>query len=86
MALYDIANRRTIAEKGGIEAVFRAMTQHSHHEDVQYYGCSMMYYMVGLKSARPAIREGKAVIDAAWDNFSNNAKIKGYLEAVYAIW
>ena len=78
------ANRRTIAEKGGIEAVFRAMTQHSHHEDVQQWGCGMMYMMVYCESVRPAIREGKAVMDAARNNFPNNADIKKYLNDVYA--
>ena len=78
------ANRRTIAKKGGIEAVFRAMTQHSHHEDVQSNGCFMMYKMVKCESARPAIREGKAVMDAARNNFPNNGMIKRYLDDVYA--
>ena len=77
------ANRRTIAEKGGIEAAFRAMTQHSHDEDVQRWGCYMMCRMVDCASVRPAIREGKAVMDAARNNFPNNDSIKNYLDAVY---
>eukprot|EP00505_MAST-04D_sp_SCG-Rhode-Island_P003745 Stramenopile-MAST_4_protein_3745 len=77
------ANRPTIAEKGGIEAVFHAMTQHSHHEDVQYWGCYMMSYMVFLESARPAIRKGKAVMDAARNNFPNNRNIQRYLKEIY---
>ena len=78
------ANQRTIAEKGGIEAVFRAMTQHSHHEGVQEWGCYMMCKMVDCESVRPAIREGKAVMDAARNNFPNNANIEKYLKDVYA--
>ena len=83
VARYDVA-RPIIAEKGGIEAAFRAMTQHSHHEGVQWYGCYMMSSMVGCESARPAIREGKAVMDAARNNFPNNDNIKKYLKKVYA--
>ena len=78
------AFRPTIVEKGGIEAVFHAMTQHSHHEQVQRYGCYVMYMMVNLESARPAIRKGKAVMDAARNNFPNNSEIKRYLKHVYA--
>ena len=79
VAAYNDANQRTIAEKGGIEAVFRAMTQHSHHEGVQEQGCSMMLgCMVYCESARPAIREGKAVTDAALSNFPNNDCIRWY--------
>ena len=78
------ANRRIIAEKGGIEAAFRAMKQHSHDEEVQQGGCSMMYYMVDCESARPAVREGKALMDAARNNFPNNAHIKRRLKDVYA--
>ena len=74
----------TLAEKGGIEAAFRAMTQHSHHEGVQANGCFMMYMMVDCESVRPAIREGKAVMDAARNNFPNNARIKQFLKDVYA--
>ena len=83
VACANDANRRTIAEKGGIEAVFRAMTQHSHHEWVLRRGCFMMYAMVGCESVRPAIREGKAVMDAARNNFPNNANIKTWLDDVY---
>ncbi len=88
MALGDVAwnnaaNQRTIAEKGGVEAVFHAMTQHSHHEQVQRQGCYVMYMMVDLESARPAIRKGKAVMDAARNNFPNNSNIKRYLGDVY---
>ena len=43
----------------------------------------MMYQMVYLESARPAIRKGKAVMDAARNNFPNNRSIKLYLEVVY---
>ena len=77
------ANRRTIAEKGGIEAAFRAMTQHSHDEVVQRLGCYMMRQMVHCESARPAVREGKAVMDAARNNFPNNGNIKDYIDDVY---
>jgi hypothetical protein len=77
------ATHPTIAEKGGIEAVFHAMTQHSHHEDVQQEGCRVMYFMVSLKSARPAIRKGKAVMDAARNNFPNHGGIKTWLNYVY---
>ena len=83
VATRNAATRRTIAEKGGIEAVFHAMTQHSHHEGVQEWGCYVMYYMVDLESARPAIRKGKAVMDAARNNFPNNSDIKLYLNIVY---
>ena len=75
--------RRTIAEKGGIKAAFHAMTQHSHHEGVQRCGCYMMCIMVDLKSARPAIRKGKALMDAARNNFPNNSDIKRWLDDVY---
>ena len=44
----------------------------------------MMYFMVDCESVRPAIREGKAVMDAARNNFPNNDNIKRYLEDVYA--
>ena len=84
VAFKNAANQRTIAEKGGIEAAFRAMTQHSHHEDVQKNGCLMMYFMVDCESVRPAIREGKAVMDAARNNFPNNDWIKDWLKDVYA--
>ena len=57
--------------------------EHSHHEDVQDNGCYMMYHMVDCESVRPAIREGKAVMDAARNNFPNNADIKRYLKWVY---
>ena len=77
------ANRPIIAEKGGIEAAFHAMTQHSDHEEVQDYGCFMMWHMVRCESVRPAIREGKAVMDAARNNFPNNDYIKQNLEWVY---
>jgi hypothetical protein len=80
---WNDANKRIIAEKGGIEAAFRAMTYHSHHEGVQRWGCYMMYFMVDLASARPAIREGKAVMNAARNNFPNNDQIKTYLDEVY---
>ena len=80
---WNAATRPTIAEKGGIEAVFHAMTQHSHHEEVQYWGCGVMYCMVHLESARPAIRKGKAVMDAARNNFPNNSDIKLYLDDIY---
>ena len=83
VAALNAAARPIIAEKGGIEAVFRAMTQHSHHEDVQDNGCYMMCWMVKCKSARPAIREGKAVMDAARNNFPDNADIKECLNDVY---
>ena len=84
VAANNPANQRTIAEKGGIEAVFHAMTQHSHHEGVQRCGCEVMWYMVGLcESARPAIRKGKAVMDAARNNFPNNRNIKHYLNYIY---
>ena len=43
----------------------------------------MMYMMVLLESARPAIRKGKAVMDAARNNFPNNSNIKTYLNDVY---
>ncbi len=76
VAAWNDANQRTIAEKGGIEAAFRAMTQHSHHEGVQQWGCFMMCCMVECESARPAIREGKALMDAARKNFPNNFKIR----------
>ena len=78
------ANCRTIAEKGGIEAAFRAMTQHSHEYGVQERGCFVMYWMVNCESARPAIREGKALMDAARKNFRKNDDIKKYLDDVYA--
>ena len=84
MARGNDANQRTIAEKGGIEAVFRAMTQHSHHEGVQQWGCYMMYIMVKCESVRPAIREGKALMDAARNNFPDNDCIKRWLKDVYA--
>ena len=77
------ATRPIIAEKGGIEAAFRAMTQHSHHEDVQVWGCYVMCRMVFCESARPAIREGKALMDAARNNFPDNDDIKRYLKKVY---
>ena len=77
------ATRPTIAEKGGIEAVFHAMTQHSHDEVVQEWGCSVMGCMVDLESARPAIRKGKAVMDAARKNFPNNDGIQQFLNTVY---
>ena len=83
LAANNDANRRTIAEKGGIEAVFRGMTQHSHHEGVQVMGCGIMYVMVDCKSARPAIREGKALMDAARNNFPDNDKIKLGVKEVY---
>ena len=83
LACDNAANIRTIAKKGGIEAVFRAMTQHSHHEGVQDNGCYMMWIMVDCESARPAIREGKAVMDAARNNFPNIDMIKYYLKHVY---
>jgi hypothetical protein len=76
------ATRPTIAEKGGIEAAFHAMTQHSHHEGVQVQGCYMMCEMVKCESARPAIRKGKAVMDAARNNFPNNDNIIQYLNYV----
>ena len=44
----------------------------------------MMWCMVDCESVRPAIREGKAVMDAARNNFPNNADIKMYLKDVYA--
>jgi hypothetical protein len=81
---YIAATWPTIAEKGGIEAVFHAMTQHSHHEWVQKWGCRVMYMMVDLESAIPAIRKGKAVMDAARNNFPNNSNIQLYLNKVYA--
>eukprot|EP00505_MAST-04D_sp_SCG-Rhode-Island_P004538 Stramenopile-MAST_4_protein_4538 len=84
VAHYNDATRPTIAEKGGIEAVFHAMTQHSHDEEVQYYGCYMMFWMVQLESARPAVRKGKAVMDAARNNFPRNGYIQDYLNKVYA--
>ena len=84
VAAYNDATRPTIAEKGGIEAVFHAMTQHSHHEGVQEWGCYVMFWMVDLESARPAIRKGKAVMDAARNNFPNNSNIQIYLNKVYA--
>ena len=85
VAAYNAANRRTIVEKGGIETVFHAMTQHSHDEEVQDWGCYMMYIMViWCESARPAIREGKAVMDAARNNFPNNNAIQRRLNDVYA--
>ena len=83
VAANNAATRTTIAEKGGIEAVFHAMTQHSHHERVQGLGCRVMCIMVNLESARPAIRKGKAVMDAARNNFPNNSDIKRYLDDVY---
>ena len=43
----------------------------------------MMCRMVTLESARPAIRKGKAVMDAARNNFPNNSDIKRYLNDVY---
>ena len=76
------ANQRTIAEKGGIEAAFRAMTQHSHDEGVQRRGCGVMWHMVRCESVRPAIREGKAVMDAARNNFPNNGNIQYCLNIV----
>ena len=42
-----------------------------------------MMYMLKLESARPAIRKGKAVMDAARNNFPNNSGIKIYLDDVY---
>ena len=42
-----------------------------------------MNMMVICQPARPAIREGKAVMDAARNNFPNNDNIKGYLKDVY---
>ena len=48
------------------------MKQHSHDADVQNGGCCMMYMMVDCESARPAIRKGKAVVDAAQKNFPDN--------------
>ena len=42
-----------------------------------------MFWMVDLESARPAIRKGKAVMDAARNNFPNNDDIKLYLDDVY---
>ena len=42
--------------------------------------CGMMYFMAICESVRPAIREGKAVMDAARNNFPNNAKIKRWLK------
>ena len=85
VAHVNAATRLTIVEKGGIEAVFHAMTQHSHDEYVQRWGCYMMYRMVRLESARPAIRKGKAVMDAARNNFPNNEYIQAYLNNVYAM-
>ena len=84
VAYLNDATRRTIAEKGGIEAAFRAMTQHSHDEQVQWRGCYMMYHMVRCESVRPAIREGKALMDAARNNFPNNSWIKTYRKDFYA--
>ena len=84
VAYNNAATRRTIAEKGGIEAVFHAMTQHSHHEGVQKWGCCVMCRMVYLESARPAIRKGKAVMDAARNNFPNDSSIQTDLNDVYA--
>ena len=84
VAASNDANARAIAEKGGIEGVFHAMTQHSHHEQVQRWGCYVMCWMVDLESARPAVRKGKAVMDAARNNFPNNGNIQDMLNEVYA--
>ena len=43
----------------------------------------MMYIMADCESARPAIREGKAVMDAARNNFPDNDSIKTFLNSVY---
>ena len=51
---------------------------------MQYYGCCVMCMMVDLESARPAIRKGKAVMDAARNNFPNNRWIQDCLNDVYA--
>ena len=44
----------------------------------------MMYMMVDCESARPAIRKGKAVMDAARNNFPNDDTIKPNLNYIYA--
>ena len=44
----------------------------------------VLYYMVKCESVRPAIREGKAVMDAARNNFPDHDYIKMYLNYVYA--
>ena len=59
------------------------MTQHRDREKVQRWGCGVMYVMVDLESARPAMQKGKAVMDAARKNFPNNADIEKYLNKVY---
>ena len=43
----------------------------------------MMRIMVDCESVRPAIREGKAVMDAARNNFPNNHNIQEWLNYVY---
>jgi ubiquitin len=78
---YDV--HRTIAEKGGIEAAFHAMTQHSHHKRVQQNGCFMIFIMVYCESTRPAIRKGKAVMDAARNNYPNDVDIRQNLIHIY---
>jgi len=40
-------NRVAIAQAGGIVAVVDAMKQHTTHDDVQEYGCGVLFNLAG---------------------------------------
>ena len=76
----DANQRRTIAVEGGIEAAFAAMRQHGNREEVQKWGCYVVSAMVLCESARPAIREGRALMEAALRRYPRNADLRQYAQ------
>ena len=58
MAARNAGNQVTIVEKGGIELAIEAMKRHPV-AGVQEVGCFVLYWMIDLESARPAIAKGR---------------------------
>jgi hypothetical protein len=79
----NAANQRIIAEKGGVEAAFHAMTQHSHDKNLHHSACSMIQTMAKCEAARPAIQTGKPVLDAAREYFSKDSVLCMYINIIY---